>query len=75
MYASSDAKSTTAPLITWIREMGDVNVLSINIYIGQWDITSPYQCYVADFTVNGNNVDLSNAARIRGSMSDLPNGF
>ena len=74
-YAAPDAKSTTAPLIAWIREMGDANVLSVNVYIGQWSISSPYQCYVGDLAVNDNKIDLSNAAKIRGSLSDLPTGF
>ena len=75
IYAAPDAKSTTAPLITWIRTMGDANVLSVNMYIGQWNLSSPYQCYIGELRVNDNKIDLSNAARIGGSLADLPTGF
>lgn len=74
-FTAPDARTTTAPLITWIRTMGDTNVLSVCLLIGHWDISSPYQCYVGDLTVNDRRIDLSNAARVKGSLADLPPGF
>ena len=74
-FSNSEAKSTATPLTTWVRAIGDANVLSINLFIGRWSISFPYQCYVADLSVNDKRIDISNAARIRGSLSDLPLGF
>ena len=74
-YSTADAKSSTAPLITWIRMMGDVNALSVNLYIGRWNISSPFQCYVGDLAINGFVVDFSNCARCVGPPADLPPGF
>lgn len=74
-YATADAKSSTAPLITWIRMMGDMNALSVNLYIGRWNISSPFQCYVGDLAINGIGIDFSNSAKCCGTLGDLPPGF
>jgi len=75
IYTTPETKSTTAPLVTWIRTMGDSNILSVDILVGRWSISSPYQCYIGDLTINDNKIDISNSARIKGSISDLPVGF
>jgi hypothetical protein len=74
-FAPTDTESLLLPLSEWLTMIGDGNVLSINLYVGCWDIASPYQCYIGDITVNGCSIDLSNAGRCTGSISEMPLGF
>jgi hypothetical protein len=74
-YTIGDTNSATAPLTTWILQMGDSNVLGIDLLVGRWTIEGNYQCFIGDLSVNGKAVDLSNAARAKGSLTDLPPGF
>ena len=73
--APTEADSLLQPLSEWISVMGDGNVLSINLYVGAWDVSSPYQCYVGDLSVNGVSSRLSNAGRCTGPTAELPTGF
>jgi len=50
-------------------------VLSINLYVGCWNISYPYISYVGDLVVNSDFVGLSNIGRCTGSSMDLPAGF
>lgn len=61
--APVDTRSMLAPLDSWVWLIGDVEVLSITVAIGGWDIENPYQCYIGDLTVNGKKIDLANAGR------------
>ena len=60
---------------TWPAMIGDLDVLSIHIIVGGWDISTPYQCYLGDLSVNGKQVDLANSGRLTGPSKELPPGF
>jgi hypothetical protein len=69
------ADSTVMTLSDWQVTLGTANVMSINLYTGSWDISSPFISYIGDLAINGNHVSLSNLGRCSGSPADLPQGF
>jgi hypothetical protein len=40
-----------------------------------WELTSPYQCYLGDYAINGKLIDLANSKRTSSGGWDLPAGF
>ncbi len=73
--APAGADSTLMTLSAWQVTLGSANVISINLYMGSWDIHSPFISYIGDLAVNGDRVCLSNLGRCSGSPADLPQGF
>jgi len=71
----AETKSLLQPLESWMNIFGDRQVTNIYIYIGTWTISSPFQCYIGDFAINGVHIDIANAKRCLGSSSELPVGF
>jgi len=75
MLAPTTADSPRLQLAEWQTSLGSANVLSINLYVGCWNISYPYISYVGDLVVNSDFVGLSNIGRCTGSSMDLPAGF
>lgn len=75
VFAPVETQSMIVPLATWVGWLGDREVLSIAVYIGSWEISQPFQCYVGNFVVNGELMDIANAKRFANSNSELPPGF
>lgn len=73
--APVETKSLLQPLESWMTIFGDRQVTQIFIYIGTWTISSPFQCYIGDFAINGVHVDVANAKRCLGSSTELPVGY
>ena len=73
--APVETKSLLQPLESWMNIFGDRQVTNIYIYVGTWTISSPFQCYIGDFAVNGVHIDIANAKRCLGPSSELPVGF
>jgi hypothetical protein len=65
-------ESLLAPLTMWMMMIGDRSVISVSIYIGGWDISKQYQCYLGDFSINGIMIDFANMARKAGTMQEWP---
>ncbi|MGQ9588572.1 MAG: hypothetical protein ACUVT7_09380 [Thermoplasmata archaeon] len=63
------------PFSSWASWLGDREVLSIAVYTGSWDISGHFQCYVGNFLVNGDLIDIANGKRCGNSNSELPPGF
>jgi hypothetical protein len=73
--ASPDDASSTMAFGEWQAALGNANVLSVNLYVGAWETSAPYVCYVGDLSINGHSIALSNAGRCAGSNGDMPEGF
>jgi len=73
--APVETKSLLQPLESWMNIFGDRQVTNIYIYFGTWTISSPFECYIGDFAVNGVHIDIANAKRCLGPSSELPVGF
>lgn len=73
--ASVDGGATTMTFAECQGILGAANVLSVNLYVGCWETSDPFACYVGDFSVNGQAVSLSNAGRCVGSNNEMPTGF
>lgn len=71
----SDGESLVAGLETWLDLLGDREVTMIGLFIGGWDLPSPFHCYVGDFAINGKVASLGNAKRCVGPSTDVPLGF
>jgi hypothetical protein len=67
--------SVLLSLSAWKANLGGANILSINLYTGAWDLSSPFISYIGDLEVNGDRVCLSNIGRCSGSQNDMPQGF
>lgn len=65
-------ESMLAPLSMWMTMIGDRSVISVSIYVGGWDISGQYQCYLGDFSINGIMIDLANMARKAGTTQEWP---
>ena len=74
MGSASESTDLNA-LSGWTETLGDAEVIMISIFVGKWDLTSPYQCYLGDFTINGKLIDLANSRMISSGGWDLPEGF
>lgn len=59
----------------WTGALGNVEVVMISIFVGMWELTSPYQCYLGDYAINGKLIDLANSKRTSSGGWDLPAGF
>lgn len=70
---SESANLNTLP--DWIAAIGNAEVIMISIFVGEWDLTGPYQCYLGDFAINGKLIDLANSKRTSSGGWDLPEGF
>ena len=70
--AKVEAQSMVVPLSTWIGIIGDRYVVGVSLFVGPWEMSEPYQCYVGDIAVNGVPIEISNAARAIGTAEDLP---
>lgn len=71
----TDGASSVMSFDGWQATLGNANVLSVNLYVGAWETTSPYVCYVGDLSVNGHCIGLSNAGRCASSNGEMPEGF
>lgn len=69
--ASADLNTLPA----WAEMLGNPEVIMISIFVGKWDLTSPYQCYLGDFAINGKLIDLANMRMVSTGGWDLPAGF
>ncbi|MCJ7464169.1 MAG: hypothetical protein MUO81_05445 [Thermoplasmata archaeon] len=63
VVAPVKTESMLAPLTMWMTMIGDRSVISVSIYVGGWDISGQYQCYLGDFSINGVMIDFANMAR------------
>ena len=68
VVAPVETESMLAPLTMWITMIGDKSVISVSIYVGGWDISGQYQCYLGDFSINGIMIDFANMARKAGTI-------
>ena len=68
VVAPVETESMLAPLTMWITMIGDKSVISVLIYVGGWDISGQYQCYLGDFSINGIMIDFANMARKAGTI-------
>ena len=68
VVAPVKTESMLAPLTMWITMIGDKSVISVSIYVGGWDISGQYQCYLGDFSINGVMIDFANMARKAGTI-------
>jgi len=74
-YAAEDTRVQIVSLETWVATIGNRQVTSVCVYMGNWDLSSPYQCYIGGLAINEKPIDLANAVKITGSKIDLPPGF
>jgi len=72
VVAPVETESMLAPLTMWITMIGDKSVISVSIYVGGWDISGQYQCYLGDFSINGVMIDFANMARKAGTTQEWP---
>ena len=72
VVAPVKTESMLAPLTMWVTMIGDRSVISVSIYVGGWDISEQYQCYLGDFSINGVMIDLANMARKAGTTQEWP---
>jgi hypothetical protein len=72
VVAPVKTESMLAPLTMWTTMIGDRNVVSVSIYVGDWDVSGQYQCYLGDFSINGIMIDLANMARKAGTTQEWP---
>jgi len=70
VVAPVDTESMLAPLTMWTTMIGDSSVISVSIYVGGWDISGQYQCYLGDFSINGIMIDFANMARKAGTTQE-----
>ena len=72
VVAPVKTESMLAPLTMWMTMIGDRSVISVSIYVGGWDISEQYQCYLGDFSINGIMIDFANMARKAGTTQEWP---
>jgi len=72
VVAPVETESMLAPLTMWMMMIGDRSVISVSIYVGGWDISGQYQCYLGDFSINGIMIDFANMARKAGTTQEWP---
>jgi len=75
ILAPVETRSMIVPLATWVGMIGNREVVSIAAYIGSWDISQPFECFLGNFEVNGELIDIANAKRCMNPNSELPLGF
>lgn len=72
VVAPVETESMLAPLTMWTTMIGDRSVISVSIYVGGWDISEQYQCYLGDFSINEIMIDFANMARKAGTTQEWP---
>jgi hypothetical protein len=72
VVAPVKTESMLAPLTLWTMMIGDRSVISVSIYVGGWDISEQYKCYLGDFAINGITIDFANMARKAGTTQESP---
>ena len=69
--ARVETQSMVVPLSSWISITGDRYIVGLSMFVGPWEMSEPFLCYVGDVAVNGVPIDISNAARAMGTIEDL----
>lgn len=73
--APTDEESSAMTFDAWQGMMGDANVLSVNLYVGNWETATSYLCYVGGLSINGQPIGLANAGRCSGPTAEMPAGY
>jgi hypothetical protein len=72
VVAPVKTESMLAPLTMWTMMIGDRSVISVSIYVGGWDISGQYRCYLGDLSINGIMIDFANMARKAETTQEWP---